>query len=137
MYESPIDIIYSNMQMKLENEVFKAIQNVGINVDKDELIKALSYDRQQYKKGYADAKAGQHWIPVSERLPEPNERVNNVPKFYLVQNKYGDMYVARYCNNLNGDAWWEQIYYFGKTGSDSIVAYMELPEPYREGGEDD
>lgn len=66
MYESPIDIIYSEMQTKLEGEVFKAVQNVGINVNKDELIKALSYDRQQYEKGYADAKAEQQWIPVTE-----------------------------------------------------------------------
>lgn len=31
-----------------------AVQRVGVNVDKDELIKALQYDRGQYDKGYAD-----------------------------------------------------------------------------------
>ena len=35
-------------------QIFKAVQNVGVNVDRDELIKALRYDRDQYKKGYAD-----------------------------------------------------------------------------------
>ena len=74
MYESPIDIICSDVQMKLEGEVYKAVQNVGINVDKDELIKALSYDRQQYDKGYADAKAEQQWIPVKMRPMDSEER---------------------------------------------------------------
>ena len=54
-YKSPIEIIYGDMTHKLENEVFTVVQNIGINIDKDELIKALQYDRNQYEKGYADA----------------------------------------------------------------------------------
>ena len=54
-YKSPIEIIYGDMTHKLENEVFTVIQNIGINIDKDELIKALQYDRNQYETGYADA----------------------------------------------------------------------------------
>ncbi len=38
----------------MEGEILKAVQNVGVNVDKDELLKALQYDRNQYQKGYAD-----------------------------------------------------------------------------------
>lgn len=53
-YQSPIEIIMSNMQMYMEGEIYKAVQNIGINVDKDELLKALQYDRGQYQKGYAD-----------------------------------------------------------------------------------
>lgn len=33
----------------------KAVHDVGFDVDKHELMKALAYDREQYKKGYADA----------------------------------------------------------------------------------
>lgn len=54
-YKSPIEIIYGEMTHKLENEVFTVIQNIGINVDKDELIRALAYDRDQYHTGYSDA----------------------------------------------------------------------------------
>lgn len=54
MYESPINIIYGEMQAQIEGDVFKAIQNVGIDVNKEELIKALQYDREQYSKGYSD-----------------------------------------------------------------------------------
>lgn len=56
-WESPIDAMFSDMEMKLEGEVFRAVQRVGITVDKDELLKALEYDRGQYEKGYADAMA--------------------------------------------------------------------------------
>lgn len=54
-YKSPIELIVSDVQMKLEDSICEAVQNVGINVDKGELIKALEYDREQYKKGYEDA----------------------------------------------------------------------------------
>ena len=53
-YQSPVDLIISEMNLRLDGEILKAVQNVGVNVDRDELIKALRYDRDQYKKGYAD-----------------------------------------------------------------------------------
>lgn len=53
-YESPIKQIVSDWQMTMEENVMKAIQNVGIYVDKEELVKALEYDREQYSKGFHD-----------------------------------------------------------------------------------
>lgn len=35
--------------------IMKAVREVGVIVDKEELLKALQYDRLQYRKGYADA----------------------------------------------------------------------------------
>lgn len=61
MYKSPIEIFTTDIQTQImkqqEEEIYKAIVNVGINVDKDELIRALQYDRGQYTKGYLDAQA--------------------------------------------------------------------------------
>ena len=58
MYESPIELVVSQFQTEIikqqENQVIKAVQSVGVNVDKAELLRALSYDRDQYEKGYAD-----------------------------------------------------------------------------------
>lgn len=51
-YVSPIQTIASQIEMTMENETLKAVQRVGIDVDKDELIKALEYDRKQYEAGY-------------------------------------------------------------------------------------
>ena len=62
MYKSPIEkmMIYGEIQTQMvqedENMVMKAIREVGITVDKEELIKALQYDRKQYTKGYEDGK---------------------------------------------------------------------------------
>lgn len=53
-YQSPIDVIYQGFQTKLEGDIFEAIQSYGVDVDKDELIKALKYDRDQYRKGFED-----------------------------------------------------------------------------------
>lgn len=54
MYHSPIDIIYDSLKGCVEDEVYKCVQSVGIEVNKEELIKALKYDRQMYEKGYKD-----------------------------------------------------------------------------------
>ena len=57
MYKSPIEAIYGQLQKKFEGDVLRAVQSYDINVDKDELIKALEYDRGQYEAGYMDAMA--------------------------------------------------------------------------------
>lgn len=54
MYESPIEAIYENVKTQFDDAVLKAVQKVGINVDKGELIRALRYDRDQYNHGYSD-----------------------------------------------------------------------------------
>lgn len=57
-YKSPIDVVIDDMQLQLrhafDDAIVRAVQNVNITVDKDELIKALKYDRQEYDRGYAD-----------------------------------------------------------------------------------
>lgn len=71
MYQSPIDVIVGKMQTKFENGVLEAVQKQGIFVDKEELIKALQYDREQYEKGYADGlRERNEWISVDDRLPD-------------------------------------------------------------------
>lgn len=54
MYKSPIEIIYEDIKYKQEDEIYRAIESYNIHVDKDELLRALSYDRMQYKAGYRD-----------------------------------------------------------------------------------
>lgn len=54
MYKSPVEIIFGEITTAYEDNVFKLVQNVIPDIDKDELIKALQYDRQQYKNGYID-----------------------------------------------------------------------------------
>ena len=61
MYKSPIKLLVTEIQHQIvkqqDEEIYKAVLNYVPNVDKEELIRALQYDRDQYEKGYADAKA--------------------------------------------------------------------------------
>ena len=58
MYKSPIDVIIGEMQTQLvqdhEKQILRAVQSVDVHVDKDELVKALQYDRDQFDRGYKD-----------------------------------------------------------------------------------
>ncbi len=60
MYESPIELLVTEIQHQIvkqqDEEIYKAVLNYVPNVDKEELLRALQYDRDQYEKGYADGK---------------------------------------------------------------------------------
>jgi hypothetical protein len=81
MYRSPVEALVTDIQhqidKEMDEEIYKAVVSVGINVDKDELIRALAYDRHRYAKGHFDgvADATPRWIPVTERLPEMHTKV--------------------------------------------------------------
>ena len=73
-YFSPIELTYKKISEELiekqEGQVMQAIFESGITVNKEELIKALEYDRKQYEKGFKDGKASaseHEWIPITTR----------------------------------------------------------------------
>ena len=69
MYESPIKIITGKMQTQIDDEIYRAVQNVGINIDKEELLKALEYDRGQFEEGFREGE--KHTLQqIKNLLPE-------------------------------------------------------------------
>lgn len=54
MYEPPVKITCSPMDAKIAGEVLEFLTRVDIDINEEELIKAIKYDRQQYEKGYRD-----------------------------------------------------------------------------------
>ena len=119
-YSSPIEIV-DRMTSQLEEDVMKVILSYDINVDKEELIKALQYDREQYRKGYEDALAELEqekgkWIPVTETLPQNYEQA-------ICIDGMGKMMIGTY-----GEYGWTFPCYMTEP-----VAWMPLPEPYKEG----
>ena len=109
MYESPISILeIADSVIKKQNEllennlIYEIKQKYYINIDKEELIKALQYDREQYDKGYHDGKAeGKkkgRWIInsdgyypyCSECKYEPKEMTHYCPDCGAEMN--GDIY---------------------------------------------
>ena len=73
MYESPIKVIQGELETQLEGEILKAVHRVGVTVDRDELIRALRYDREQYQKGFDDARED---AVVVTRCKDCEHRVN-------------------------------------------------------------
>lgn len=150
MYQSPIEIITKKMRTQFEDNVFKAIQDYGIVVDKDELIKALKYDRDQYEKGYRDGlflrgeliAGANDWISVEERLPEIEGDARTWGELKIRKSvrvlcacvqKSGKTFVKEgYCE-VWGDS---QRAYWKIPGSiDKVTHWMPLPEAPKGGAE--
>lgn len=143
MYQSPIEIVEMQcldalqieLQKAQEEEIYRAVVNVGINVDKEELIRALAYDRGQYKKGFEDATP--QWIPVTERLPE-------VVDSYIVVVKSKDAWEKDYTYDTDVATYnpYEKAYIDGcwntyndwDEGQDflHVTHWMPLPQPPRD-----
>lgn len=137
-YESPINVFQKQIEMQverqIENHILKAVSEVGVSVDKEELLKALKYDREQYERGYQDGVnyaidvyVGNNWIPCSERLPEE-------PIFadegYIVQQKYVREPFTAY---WDGEKWTD----VDGEEEDNILAWQPLPAPYKGGNDND
>ena len=75
MYESPITqtqrVISEEMVKENDRRIYRTIIDEGIDVDKEELLKALEYDRGQYEKGYSDGLGeGQRYVDALETACE-------------------------------------------------------------------
>ena len=77
---------------------------------------------------YADVKriikqlpSAQQWIPVSKKLPKETEE-------YLItcKDQDGDTYVKKTMYFPDEELWW------GIYSSETVTAWMPVPEPYRE-----
>ena len=117
-YQSPIEIIVGQAKSEFEDSVYRVVQSYGVNVDKDELIRALQYDGGQYEKGYADGLRHREteWISVEERLPSEDVRV-----LVWLRNDHKTTYTRIDTDRrLNGV--WVRWY-------ESVTHWMPLPEP--------
>ena len=130
-WESPITIATQNIikamtefNKTMDNKTMEAIVKVGIDVNKDELIRAMQYDRDQYSKGYTNGyNAGYNadkWISVEDRMPDEDCKC-------LVFTKDGITNIDYYYNRENA---------FGFR-SWKVTHWMPLPEPPKEVTEDD
>ena len=124
MYESPIEVLYGQMQTEIENDLLvKCSQSVGYNIDKDELIKALKYEREQYKNGYSEGLNADKWISVKERLPEENQ------KCLVYRDINADLKITT--GIWHSD--WKEFYGLRHgTRLEDTIAWMPLPEPPKE-----
>jgi len=92
VYESPISVISQmvneqirEVQNQEENAIVAEIsKKIGVDVDKTELIRALSYDRHQYEKGYVDGR----WFGIHEVM----SKVKRISNSQAIQKERFDYY---------------------------------------------
>lgn len=95
-YNSPITIAVreyvSAFNEAVESEIIRAVNNVAVYVDKEELVKALNYDRNQYNKGYdigfwrgEQIAAKRFAAAIKERLRIPEKLACNTATFSKAQ----------------------------------------------------
>lgn len=90
-YKAPIEIIYPSydkMKVDFENNVCRMVQSYGINVDKDELLKALRYDREQYNIGYTEGYNAAAVRAIKEFVERFTEDLCNIPRVDLGGHVY-------------------------------------------------
>ena len=120
-YKPLINVITSGLRTEVENKTLKAIMDVAIDVDKDELIKALTYDRNQYNKGFSDATP--KWISVNKKLPKEGEEV-----IVTVKDDSADSPIY----HTSVGWYYKGIWVVGNEVCYQVIAWMPFPEPYRE-----
>ena len=150
MYESPIEKMVGEIQSQIikqddENIMYAVKKAVGYSVDKNELIKALKYDREQYEKGYRDGLNADKWTPVNEP-PKENGK-------YLVTRKLSKAFdldiidVLSFNHNLfevdkyefageERAGWYDYDGEWGYFEINDVTAWMPLPKPYKAESED-
>ena len=132
-YTSPSNIITQQINTKMEGAVLKAVQKVGVYVDKEELVKALKYDRGQYELGFRAGRKESEWIPSESRKPEVDSTGSS--KYVLLSFSNATMVdIGRYEEDETGG-----VFYPGDEEKSYIEygifvnAWMPLPKSYRGG----
>lgn len=126
MWESPILIYQTAMNgitTEIDGQIIAEIKTqVGIDINKEELIKAINYDRDSYNKGYNDGLNADRWIPVERELPKENETVMaSCGQCVFPEARYSKKYGWEGLADSLGD-YWETIY--------DVEAWQPLPKPY-------
>lgn len=98
--DTMVDDATKFISSKLEDDVWKAVLRCGIEVDKDELLRALRYDRDQWERGYEDG-----------RMDGYKKRDAEIVRCGECKYRYkdGDNVVVNYCllnhNRVQSDEW--------------------------------
>ena len=95
-YENPINVMVNNICsdiQKKEDEYFmECVHKVGVDVNKEELIRALQYDRQQYEKGYKDG--------FDKALKMLDTEINQLTSRYSISKERGGMGQVEWSDKL-------------------------------------
>lgn len=158
-YESPITLqirkIAEQIEEQRENQITaKVAEQMGVYIDKNELARALAYDRDQYRRGYEDgwkarSKDVPQWIPIRMRPMTEEEKAEHFIKYgedaVCEDMKVFDSPMPDDGQEILISTPWGvsmDIVVFDDYGIgleergdfDNVLAWMPLPEPYKEEG---
>lgn len=138
--ETTIQKVARSIEAQEEEYIYKAVCRIGIDVDKDELRRALRYDRDQYEQGHFDGffegmqAAAPSWIPTRERLPKS-------AGFYLATVMLDDLdangYKLRRAYGSVDSLYFTTAHTWAGWDFEDVTAWMPLPEPYKKNPLDD
>ena len=83
----------------------------------------------KYIKELPSAQPEKRWIPCSERLPDDVEIGEEYPTVVFCTSD-GAVYVGGYEHYLGGKWWYMDTW---EDEAKGVIAWMPLPEPYKEG----
>lgn len=107
-------------QSYIAYEIRKKIRMIPSAEPRTEVVAQINFDEDQMHEIVDKAVSEFIWTPCSERMPEDYQRA-------IACNKHGDMMIGTYTN------WgWMFPCYFEKP-----VAWMPLPNPYKEDEDDE
>jgi hypothetical protein len=113
-FQPIVHLFSSQVQTSVEGEVYRAVQRIGIEVDKERLLQALQDARRFWHEGYAAGRREPpEWVSVDDALPADNEKV-------LCFTRSGNICVAR---------WSKRQEKFITSGNVNVTHWMPLPKP--------
>lgn len=131
-YESPIQIFMQETQVEInheiDREVYRRLAKISVDINRDELMRALNYDRMQYAEGFKQGyRAGfeaarSEWISVDERLPD-----DAIDVLVFVRN--GNLSYTCIAHALKG-RWLSRGILL-----DKVTHWMGIPDPPKEEAE--
>lgn len=94
-YESPINIFIKNDMNDIIEErdnfiTTRIIEEVGLDINKDELIKALAYDRDQYNRGYINGEIAGYKRGYEDALEKMDARLKELISFLDSKKEVND-----------------------------------------------
>ena len=122
LYESPFSEIVQKMvedeDSQKMNIIMEEVKRVGVSVDKEQLIKALKFDRDQYYKGYNEAKL-EHETPTEYWFWDENGHIRCTccKRLCPYQDDDGGRILTDYCG------------FSGKKMHTKGYDKFEIPEP--------
>ena len=140
---NPQDTIYKRIAQSVEDHqntaIWEHVVKIGIDVDKEELLRALRYDRGQYNQGHFDGffegmqAAAPVWKPTADGLPETQGLYLTTVRRLVIDPKFNsECYIDGH----------EIVLFNGRDFSADldtvdghfvrVLAWMPLPDLYKE-----